>query len=248
MRGSLEVFQSVPALVQAAATRIAELLTRAIESRGFASLVLSGGLTPRGVYELLGSGEYQSRIRWHDVHLFWGDERCVPPSMPGSNFRMVNESLLKNVLIPSANVHRFGCERAPEDAARSYEQELKKFFALEDGTFPRFDLLLLGLGEDGHTASLFPGTPVLAEKSRLVASVFVEKLKAHRVTLTLPVINNSRAVMFLVSGRSKRDILQQVLEAGGTACPAQQVSPTSGELYWMADQEAASQLRTVSQK
>jgi 6-phosphogluconolactonase len=263
MKGHLETFATLAALQQGAAEKIVACLRDAILAHGSSSFVLSGGATPRGVYELLGSEKYRDRIEWRKVHLFWGDERCVGPTMPESNFRMANASLIRNISIPPQNVHRIRGELKPQEAARACETEIRRFFGLKEGEFPRFTLALLGLGEDGHTASLFPGTGVLNEKQRIVSEVHVEALAASRVTLTIPAINNAATVMFLVSGRTKAAILRGVLEdaepvpanggdeasvrTGGAErkeprFPAQFINPTSGQLLWLVDNEAASQL------
>jgi 6-phosphogluconolactonase len=175
------------------------------------------------------------------VHLFWGDERCVPPDHPESNFRMVRESLLSKVQIPSENVHRMMGEKEPEQAATEYEGHLREWFHLPPGGVPRFDLIFLGLGEDGHTASLFPGSPVLENDNRLVATVYVERLKAYRLTLTLPVINAAAQATFLVSGESKRAIVKQLLGASRESSnfPAAKVAPTDGKLTWLITEDAA---------
>ncbi len=246
MKNYLEVFYAQNDLVRGAAERITIHLGEAILSRGVAALALSGGSTPRSVYELLGSAEYRSRLNWNKVHLFWGDERCVPPYRPESNFRMVNESLIKSLSIPSQNIHRIVAERPPAEAASAYEKEIIGIFDLKAGEFPEFDVILLGLGDDGHTASLFPGTAALQEQRRIVTEVYVEKLMAHRITVTLPVINHAANILFLVSGRSKAEILQQVLGGPPGLYPAQMVHPIAGSLSWLVDQEAGAQLQTVS--
>jgi 6-phosphogluconolactonase len=179
------------------------------------------------------------------MFFFWGDERHVPPTDPDSNYRMADETMLSKIPVPAANVFRIKAENPDaEAAALAYEQTLQKFFALEAGQFPRFDLILLGMGPDGHTASLFPGTGALHEKSRLVVANWVEKLKASRFTLTLPVLNSAACVVFLVSGTDKASALHAVLEgdAPGEQYPAKLVRPTNGKLIWLIDRAAASQL------
>jgi 6-phosphogluconolactonase len=204
------------------------------------TVALSGGSTPKSLYSLLASPGYQERIAWHRVHLFWGDERCVPPNHPESNYRMVQESLLSKIDIPAENMHRMAGEKDPHSAAAEYEQQLKKFFQLSPGTVPRFDLVLLGLGEDGHTASLFPGSDALEETEHLVATSYVEKLKAHRLTLTLPVLNHAAEVMFLVAGQSKAAIVKSLIgpKAGSPDLPAARVRPYRGRLTWLITQDA----------
>ncbi len=239
MKAQLEIFDSLTALQHGAAEKITTCLGKDINAHGFATFSLSGGATPRGVYELLGAPQYRGRLDWKKVHLFWGDERCVGPTMPESNFRMVNESLIRNITIPPQNVHRIRGEIKPQEAALESEREIRRFFGLKDGEFPRFTLVLLGLGEDGHTASLFPGTTVLDEGRRIVSDVRVEAIAASRVTLTLPTINNAATVIFLVSGRTKARILADVLGEGKVRYPAQQVYPASGQIFWLVDKDAA---------
>ena len=248
MKGHLEILPTPDALVQAAAEQIARALIESVRARGRASVALSGGSTPRGVYSLLASDQFRSNIPWQGVHLFWGDERCVPPTDAESNYRMVNDALLQFIRIPVENVHRIVGEGNPAEAAALYERELRQVFGLQEDGVPRFDLMLLGLGEDGHTASLFPGTSAVNETTRLVTELYVEKLNAYRVTLTFPVINHSRQVVFLVSGKSKAPILREVLQNSLLTYPAQLVHPSSGELHWLVDQDAASRLETVNQQ
>jgi 6-phosphogluconolactonase len=204
------------------------------------AVALSGGSTPRALYELLGSAEYRERIDWRRVHLFWGDERCVPPNHAESNFRMVRESWLSKIQMPAENIHRMEGEKEPRAAAGAYERELQQFFAPQPGQMPRFDLILLGIGEDGHTASLFPGSAALDEQERLVVADYVQKLKAHRLTLTLPVINAAAQVMFLVSGASKADIVRRILRGSeAVELPAARVCPANGSLTWLITGDAA---------
>jgi 6-phosphogluconolactonase len=161
---------------------------------------------------------------------------------------MAHEALLAHVVIPAHNVHRIKTEQTPSSAAKEYEAEIQRMFKLVDITPPRFDIILLGLGDDGHTASLFPGTSVLSEQEKLVADTYVEKLETHRITFTFPVINNASHVLFLVSGKAKATILRDVLQGNSQIFPAQQVRPSAGELCWLVDQAAASQLENVHQQ
>jgi len=243
----IEVLQSPNDLVRVAAAKIARCLREATASRGIASVTLSGGSTPRSVYELLGSEEYEGSIDWARIHLFWGDERCVPPYMPDSNFRMVNEALIKRINIPAKNVHRIPAERPPGEAAQAYEAEVARLFNLKSGEFPEFDVLLLGLGEDGHIASLFPGSSALQETSRLFVDVYVERLMAYRITMTLPVINHGTSIIFLVSGKSKAAILREVFKEDVAIYPAQLIKPVKGKVIWFVDRDAASQLQMAHQ-
>jgi 6-phosphogluconolactonase len=182
------------------------------------------------------------------MHFFWGDERHVPPEHADSNFRMANEALLSGAPVPAANVHRMHGEAAnAADAAREYEDELHEAFGLKAGEVPRFDLILLGLGPEGHTASLFPGTHALTENQRLVVSNWIGKLFADRITLTPPVLNNAACVMFIVSGPDKATALKGILEGPyePDQLPAQLVNPTNGRLVWLLDRVAAQELDVI---
>jgi 6-phosphogluconolactonase len=191
--------------------------------------------------------ELAPRVDWSRVHVFWGDERCVPPDHPDSNYRMAREALLDRVLLPEANVHRIEGELGPEEAAVAYERTLRAFFVEHSGegggaAAPRFDLILLGMGKDGHTASLFPGHPVLEETKRWVAAVAVPAIAPAlpRVTLTLPVLNVAGGVTFVVAGREKREVLRAVLDNPETArdlYPAAMIQPR-GRLTWLLDEAA----------
>jgi 6-phosphogluconolactonase len=239
---TIERFADAETLQQAAAKRIVDLLREAIAQRRKGTIALSGGSTPKAIYELLAEEPFRSHVDWSRVHFFWGDERCVPPTHADSNYRMTNIALLEKIEIPDANIHRVEAERAPNEAARLYEGELRKCFSLKQNEFPRFDVLLLGIGEDGHTASLFPETAILNKTKRSVAEVFVPKFNAYRISMTFPTINNSRTILFLVSGASKTKILQEVLEGAPNRFPAQRIQPTSGKLFWFVDDTAATQL------
>ncbi len=231
-------------LFQAAAEDVLHSATDAITRRGRFTIALSGGSTPRSLYTLIAANASGS-LPWTQLFFFWGDERHVPPTDPESNYRMVNETLLSKVPVPPANVFRIPTEDPDASAvAEAYEKTLQKFFALQPGEFPRFDLILLGMGPDGHTASLFPESQALQEKSRLVVANWVEKLHTHRITLTLPVLNAARRVVFLVSGSDKAPVLREVLEgtAPGEKYPSKLVRPTDGKLIWFVDRGAASQL------
>lgn len=241
---AIERFATPSELHHAAAGSIVRFLDDAIRVRGLATICLSGGSTPKAVYELL-AAEHRLSLDWTKVHFFWGDERCGPPDHPESNFRMTNEVLLQRISIADENIHRIEAERPPKEAADRCEAELKMFFGLQGNRMPRFDITLLGLGEDGHTASLFPGTTILNESNRLIAEVFVEKLKAYRISMTYPVFNNSRVILFLVSGSGKAKILHEVLEGEPGRYPAQQIQPADGILYWLVDQPAALHLSSL---
>jgi 6-phosphogluconolactonase len=221
-----------------AAAEWARSAAEAIARAGRFAVALSGGNTPRALYTKLAGEPFRSRIAWDRIHFFWGDERSVPADHADSNYRMTYETLLARVPVPPANIHRIETERGAAEAAAAYEAALRDFFALWPGVFPRFDLILLGLGEEGHTASLFPGSAALAERERLVTAVYVEKLKTDRITLTLPVLNSAAEIAFLVSGRSKAEVVKQALRDRADL-PAARVSPSDGRLLWFLDQEAA---------
>jgi 6-phosphogluconolactonase len=237
------IVQPNPSTVaRAAAERIVALAGDAIAAHGLLSMALAGGSTPGATYALLASDEFAARVDWPFVHVFWGDERCVPPDDPASNFRMADEALLSQVPIPASNVHRMRGELEPQAAAQACAAELRAFFGTP---WPRFDLVLLGMGEDGHTASLFPGSTALQEIERPVASVmghYQDRL-ACRVTLTARAINEARHVLFLVTGAAKAETLRAVLEGPQGRYPAQLIWPRAGQLTWLVDAAAASRLQ-----
>jgi 6-phosphogluconolactonase len=237
MNKNIHAYPNKEKLVTATAELVADCIEQAIQQNGLCNMALSGGNTPGGVFSLLASGPYRDRLDWGRLHLFWGDERMVPPEHQDSNFRMVRETLLDKVEIPDENVHRMRGEIAPEEAAAEYAELLHDHFK---GSPPCFDLILLGLGEDGHTASLFPETDAVGECEKHVVAVFVSKLSAWRVTLTLPVLNAARKVLFLVSGKSKSEMVQRIMsnKQPDKEIPATMVNPQTGELHWMLDSEA----------
>lgn len=211
-------------------------------------IALSGGSTPRGLYQALASHPFREQLPWPSIRLFWGDERPVPPDHPDSNFRMARESLLDHVPLAPDQVFRIEGERPPEDAASRYEEVLREHFHTGKDVPPRFDLLLLGMGPDAHTASLFPDTPALEETRRTVVANWVEKLNTFRITLTPPVLNAAGEVLFLVSGEDKADAVRTVLEGERRPrqYPAQLVNPTEGHVTWVLDRAAGSLLRKTS--
>ncbi len=214
----------------------------AIAARGRFAVALSGGNTPRSVYALLAE-KHKESLPWEKIFIFFGDERHVPPDHPDSNYRMARESLLSRVPIPDQNVFRIQVELAADVAAQQYEDLLREFFQPPQGTWPRFDFVFLGLGEDGHTASLFPGTAALREDRRLVVANWVEKFNAYRITFTFPVLNHAAEVLFLVSGAGKAEIMREIFRnAGNVIYPAQMVRPLQGKLLWLADHGSASLL------
>jgi len=235
---SIHVCRGPEELAGAAAREFAAKAEEAIEERGRFVVVLAGGSTPKAMYRVLAL-EYADRIDWSRVHVFFGDERTVPPDHDDSNYKMVNEVLLEHV--PVESVHRMRGELPPDEAAEAYEEELKTFFGAEE--VPRFDLILLGVGGDGHTASLFPETSALEVRDRLVVANPVLQLDTTRITLTVPVINAARAVLFLVAGEDKAETLEKSLEgdADPRAYPARLIQPPNGP-EWMLDRSAASLL------
>jgi 6-phosphogluconolactonase len=231
-------------LFAAAAEEVIRAAADAVQQRGRFTIALSGGSTPRGLFNLLATNA-RTVLPWDRMFFFWGDERHVPPTDPDSNYRMADETMLSKIPVAAGNVFRMAAENPDAAAAaEAYEQTLQKFFQLEPGQVPVFDLILLGMGPDGHTASLFPGTTGLQEKSRLVIANWVEKFKTSRLTFTLPVLNAARCVTFLVSGTDKAPALHAVLEsdAPGEQYPSKLIRPTDGKLIWLVDRAAASEL------
>jgi 6-phosphogluconolactonase len=237
LRPEIQVFENREALSLHAAELFTTLVRNAITTRGKFRSTLSGGSTPLRLYSLLAVEPYRSKVDWRHVELFFGDERCVPPDHHNSNFNSINEALLSHVPVKA---HRIEGELKPEEAALRYESEIRRTFAMQEG-IPVFDLVLLGLGADGHTASLFPGTTALRETEKLAVSVYAKQLDSWRVTLTLPAINNARKVVFMVSGDSKAQVVREVVE-GKKKYPASLVSPLTGEVLWLLDKGAASLL------
>jgi len=232
-------------LYAAAAEEVVRTANEAVAQRARFTIVLSGGSTPKSLYNLLATNA-RTALPWDRMFFFWGDERHVPPTDPDSNYGMADETLLSKIPVPAGNVFRIKAENPDAAAvAEAYEQTILKFFQLKSGEVPNFDLILLGMGPDGHTASLFPGTTALQEKSRLVVANWVEKMKTHRITLTLPVLNAARCVTFLVSGTDKASVLRAVLEEDvpEEQYPSKLVRPAAGKLIWLLDRAAASQLR-----
>jgi 6-phosphogluconolactonase len=239
---TVQVFETAEDVARAGAEKFVTLANDAIADRGAFSVALAGGNTPRLMYQLLAGDPFRSRIDWSLVQLFFGDERRVPHNHPDSNYRMADEALISRVDIPSSNVHAIIGEGDPTENARLYEDDLRSFFS--GFPSPRFDLVLLGLGEDGHTASLFPHTSALKEKRAWVVAIWVEALRTYRITLSPPVINSAAHVMFMVTGAEKAPALAEILN-GATdpeRLPAQLIKPEAGALTWLADFEAASQL------
>lgn len=240
MEREIVVLPDLNAIAREAADRIVDLAHESIGARGRFTVALSGGSTPRALFSLLASETYRDRIDWQRTIVFWSDERCVPPDHADSNFRLANETLLAKIPIPAGNVHRMRGDAEPEAAALEYEQIVRREVAMDSGV-PIFDLILLGMGPDGHTASLFPGTAALLAQARLVLSNFVPKLNATRLTFTPLLINAARRVMFLVAGGDKADALRAVLEGEfkPDVFPAQLVQPVDGWVVWLVDRAAS---------
>lgn len=238
MKGELRVFPDKAALARAAAMQFVEIAQASIALNQRFAVALSGGSTPEPMYRLLATPEYACQIDWRQTHLFWSDERCVPPSNPDSNYGLASRAFIDQVPVSMENVHRILGEEVPEAAAVRYEQELKDHFKNGER---RFDLILLGLGEDGHTASIFPGSTTAIESKRLAVAVQHPDTNQWRVTLTLTAINESANVMFCVAGESKRDILKIVRSGARTQyeVPATGVDPRDGAVLWLCDRAAS---------
>lgn len=237
-RPDVRIFPDLDGLSRAAADIVLERSLHAISDRGRFTAALSGAFTPKKLYSLFAEPPWREKLPWPKMHLFWVDERCVPPDHPESNYLLAREAFLTRVPLPPENVHRMRGEDGADRAAESYEQELYTFFS---GSLPRFDLILLGVGEDGHTASLFPETASLRERVHLVLPVHLEPPKLDRVTLTLPVLCNAEAVLFLVAGRNKASVVHEVVEDRNPRnYPSGMVRPAHGTLTWMLDRAAAS--------
>ena len=240
------ILENAAALSFAAADLLVGCSNEALNHKSYFSIALSGGSTPKALFSLLvEDASFNERIRWDKLHFFWGDERHVLPEDENSNYRMANEMMLAKARVRTGNIHRMQTEQPDaEKVAQYYEQELKNFFQLKTGQLPVFDFNLLGIGPDGHTASLFPETQALYEKQRLVVANWVEKLQTHRITMTTPVLNNADTIVFLVSGSEKAEILQKVLEGDHRPdlLPAQLIQPSRGRLVWLVDQAAAGRL------
>jgi 6-phosphogluconolactonase len=229
-------------LFRAAAEKFCSLGASAIKNHGRFTVALSGGSTPRGLHQELAT-HFAPRLDWSKVSFFWGDERHVPPDSPESNYRMAKETLLSKLPIPEENIFRIPAELPDaRQAAAKYEQTLQQFFHLNPNSFPRLDFILLGMGPDGHTASLFPGTAALQEKDRLVVANWVEKLNTFRITFTYPVLDDAAYVMFLVNGDEKAEMVRRALKEPGANLPCQKVRPVDGELVWYLDKGAALKL------
>jgi 6-phosphogluconolactonase len=231
----VEIFPDVETLNEAAATLIVEIAAEALQAKDKFSIALAGGSTPEALYKLLASDKFENKIDWMKTLVFFGDERCVAPDDAESNYRMANAAMLARVSIAPENVFRLRGEIEPEKAAAEYEEIIKKTL----GANAQLDLILLGMGDDGHTASLFPQTRALRETKKLVAANFVEKLNVNRLTLTFPAINSAKNVLFLATGAKKASMIKKVLSAETLDLPASLIKPENGNCFWFLDKEAA---------
>lgn len=238
MKKFVEVLADKTTLIERSLEIVLAKLESAIESQGRATIALSGGSTPRPLYEALST----QALPWSKIHIFWGDERYVPADRPDSNQLMARQAWLNQIELPAANIHPMPTGAGnPEIDAQQHEQELRQFFQLKEGEFPSFDLILLGMGDDGHTASLFPHTPALTVSDRLVT--VGNKDGQPRLTFTAPLINHGSCVLFIVAGENKRPALQQIFapEADSFSYPSRLIQP-QGELWWLLDQAAVAGL------
>jgi 6-phosphogluconolactonase len=245
MLRTIIITTTIEELFVAAAQKVVQVMAGCRKENRECFVGLAGGSTPSGLYRLLAGEPYRSQLSWEHLRVFWGDERMVPPDHQESNFRMADETLLSRVPVLPRQVFRMKGELPAEEAAAEYESVLREQFGLSPGEIPRFDLIILGIGSDGHTASLFPGTPAVAESHKLVVAPWVESLHAYRLTLTPPVFNAAKHVIFLVSGHDKAAALQAVLEGPSDPAryPAQVINPKVGHTVWFVKRDAAGLLQ-----
>jgi len=238
---NIHIYEDAAVLSAAAAGFITKIIRQAIDRQGRCSVALSGGNTPQSVYALLATLPFRDEIDWTKTFFFWGDERCVPPDDSRNNAYHAKKILLSQVPVPAGNIFPVCCYDNPQYAARSYETDIRHFFG---ETYPRFDLILLGLGENGHTASLFPGNEKALTTEELVVNVYVPEQDMYRVSMTPSLINNASNILFLVTGTGKSAILAQTLygNASSEEIPARAIHPVNGILSWLIDQDAASRL------
>ena len=241
----MHVFDDNRSFIDGSADLIAVLAAAAIAERGRFTIALSGGGTPKQIYARLATADYRGRIAWDKTHIFFGDERCLPPDDARSNYRMAREALFDHAPLPAENIHRIHGEDDPALEALRYEQDIAGLY--RSARFPAFDLILLGMGDNGHTASLFPGTAALRETTRWVVAQYVEVMTTWRVTFTAPLINAARHVAFLAEGAGKAQMLWNVMEGPyqPDVWPSQLIQPASGELHWLVDTAAAAKVKTA---
>jgi 6-phosphogluconolactonase len=240
-----EVFKNAEQLSHALAEWITSLIEETLSRHEQFSLVLSGGSTPKRLHILLASSPFKDRIDWKKIHIFFGDERAVPLDDERNNARMAFDTLLNKVAVPPEQIHIMDTDLSPEAAAMEYEEELCEYFGTDILPPRTFDLVLLGMGDDGHTLSLFPGTPIIYEEKSWVSSFFLKSQNMYRITLTKNIINRAKHIVFMISGKEKANALHEVLEGvrNPDLYPAQVILPTSGELHFFMDEAAASLLR-----
>ena len=232
------ICDDIDAVSRRGAIEFVQAATASIKETGLFRVALSGGFTPIAMYRLLSTHEFKEKVDWRRVHIFFGDERCVPPGDDESNFKAARVALLNEVAIPEGNIHRIRAEFA-ETAAHEYEAELTGEFGLAKGELPRFDLILLGMGADGHTASIFPKSPAINETEKLAMAVEPPGATTARITLTPPVINNAKRIIFLVSGEPKSRALKGALGSGAEELPARITRSAKGAVQWIVDKAAA---------
>jgi len=233
--GEVKIFETNDDLNKAACNFIIDVACKAVDQRNSFVIALSGGSTPNKTYALLAQPPYVNQMPWQNTFVFWGDERCVPLDDEQNNAHTALKEFLNRVPVPAENIYRIPVNLSPAEAALSYEHSLLLVFGKQK---PVFDLILLGLGDDGHTASLFPGTEVLIETDRLVKEVYVPKLSTYRVTFTLPLINMAANILFMVTGNNKAEILKHIITDAANTYPAQMISPVTGNLNWYTDKAA----------
>ncbi|MEE9426045.1 MAG: 6-phosphogluconolactonase [Methylococcales bacterium] len=245
-QGNLKISKDVDALCENVAKRIIECAKTAIDENGVFHFALAGGSTPQGVFERLATAKFSSQIDWQKTHIWFGDERCVPADHSDSNYRMANLALLSLVSISENNIHRIQGELEPAQVAKLYENEISQHLPRPDDGFPVFDLMLQGLGPDGHTASLFPGTPSLKVYDHAVTTVYVEKLDSWRVSVTFPVLNAAHNLLFLVAGAGKAEVIRDIFQQNSSTrqlYPVEMLKST-GSIEWFLDDAAASLVKT----
>ena len=242
MKPEIRTFKDLEEVSHAAAELFIKQAERSVAERGRFLVALNGGSTPNRLFQLLAT-EFRDQVDWSKVHVFWGDERCVPPDDPGSSYGQAQDILLSRVPLPESHIHRVPGEREPEEASREYSHTLQQF-ASPALDWPRFDLVYLGMGEDGHTASLFPGSPIAVSEPTLPVTAEYQDRPANRVTLTPIVLNSARMIIFMVTGEKKAQTLAEVLSGryNPELYPAQRIEPKEGRLLWLVDDDAASRL------
>jgi 6-phosphogluconolactonase len=233
----IQIYPDLETISRKAADMFLQMSGTYITDKGRFAVALSGGSTPKGFYELLGTEPYSRCIAWHNIHFFWADERCVPPVHKDSNYRLAYDTFLSKVPLPKENIHRIRGENEPHQEAMEYEQDIRRFFS--EAEFPVFDLILLGIGEDGHTASLFPGSQIVKEEEPIVAFVTEKAQKHSRITLTLRVLNYAGNILVLVSGEKKAMVVKKVVEERDPSLPASLLTKGKGQIFFLLDRDSA---------